>query len=101
MRSVGVVFLLPARRVDAQQGVERADSDCGGQDRDEAEESPPAETVHAEEQKNAAADEPNACIVGSDIRFHGVWDVAEFYPGWPWVAVHPLAKAARKLWLPG
>ena len=94
---MGVVVLLPARRVDPQQAVQRADSDRGGQDRHQTEKRPPAETVHAEEQKNAAANESNACIIGSDIRFHDVWDVPGFYPERSAVAVHPLAKAARKL----
>lgn len=97
MRVMGFVLPLPAGRIDAQQRVEWADSDRGGQDRDKAEQSPPAETIYAKEKKGAAADEPNACIVGSDIRFHDVWDVHAFYPAWPCVAVHSLAKAARKL----
>ena len=89
-----IVFFFPARGIDAHNTVERTETNRGREDGDEAEQRPPAQSVHTAKQQAATRDKPNACVVGSDVGFHDVGEFSPVYLPRPGVAAHLLAKAA-------
>ena len=89
------VLVFPTRGVDAYDAIERTETDCRRENGDEAEQRPPAQSVHTKKQQAATREKPNACVVGSDVGFHDVGEFPRVYPPWSGVAAHLLAKAAR------
>jgi hypothetical protein len=63
---------FPRGGVDSEDPVDRTESATCAEDWKEAEKTPPAETVHAEEENAAAEEETHPGVIRAYVCFHGM-----------------------------